>query len=79
MLTPLDSEDSHRQAAKDLEAQRPGWIVVWGVYSRRYWAFPLFNVPPRTILHATDPRDLATRMVHVELSAKISELPSGDG
>lgn len=77
MLIPLRDEDSHRHAAQDLETERPGWIVLWGVYSRQYWAYPLFDVPPRTILHSTDPRALAAKMTQVELSVRVGQRPAG--
>lgn len=35
---------------------------MWGAYSREFWAYPCFAVPPGTILHAADASDLAGMM-----------------
>jgi hypothetical protein len=40
----------------------PFWLVMWGAYSREFWAYPCFAAPPGTILHAADASDLAGMM-----------------
>ncbi len=53
-----------------IELQRPGWMVVWGVYSRQYVAFPLFAAPAGTIVAAAYPPALESRMQAAELRAQ---------
>jgi len=47
------------------------WLVFWGVYSRQYWAFPLFQARQHTIVRANDPEMLATAMREIELEASL--------
>ncbi len=37
----------------------PRWQVLWGTYTREFWAFPCFGVQPGTVLHAVDANQLA--------------------
>src|SRR5579875_4172910 len=43
-LGPLD-DDECQALAEEIERQRPGWSVLWGVYSKRFTAFPPLSVP----------------------------------
>jgi hypothetical protein len=65
MLRPYD--ENQRRTAALIQRDNPLWLVVWGVGSRRYWAFPAFDVPPRTVVSAADPDDLVTRMRETEM------------
>jgi hypothetical protein len=56
-----------QQVAKQIESQRPGWMVLWGFYSKEYVAFPLFNDTRGTILSASYPPALLDRMQEFEL------------
>ncbi|HVB45353.1 MAG TPA: hypothetical protein VNF47_21980 [Streptosporangiaceae bacterium] len=40
----------------------PFWMVMWGEYTREFWAYPRFCAPAGTILHAADPGALAGMM-----------------
>lgn len=64
-MTPVTADDS-REAARAIEQQQPGWMVVYGSYSKQYVAFPLFSAPPGTILTASYPPALITRMQKTE-------------
>jgi hypothetical protein len=55
------------ETAESISHHHPLWLVIWGTASRRYWAFPWFNVPQGTILNERDPRELLTRMRQTEL------------
>jgi hypothetical protein len=46
-------------------------MVVFGVYSRQFVAFPLFAVSRRTILTARYPDALIDRMVRAELERRL--------
>ena len=43
------------------------WLVMYCVGSRRYWAFPGFNVPSGTTLEPADLDEFVTRMRETEL------------
>ena len=55
-------DEECREIARDIEQESHGWFVVWGVYSRQFVAFPLFDAPQGTILTANYPDALAGRM-----------------
>ena len=59
-------DETHRETARRLEHDNPGWIVVFGVYSRQFVAFPRFPAPPRTVVAAFYPAALPARMREVE-------------
>lgn len=67
-LLPLAHErdrDERRLAARLGEAF-PHWLVMWGAYTRHYWAYPTFRAPRGTIAHAADSDDLAAQMRQVQ-------------
>jgi hypothetical protein len=66
MTSPFDEPE--RRAAARLENGHPGWLIIWGYYSRLYWAFPRFHAPPGTIIAAPGTAELTTRMQHTELA-----------
>jgi len=37
----------------------PCWLVMWGAYSREFWAYPVFGGP---VEHSPNPNDLAGMM-----------------
>jgi hypothetical protein len=61
-----DDLEGNRQKAKEIEQQQPGWMVLYGSYTKEYVAFPLFRAPPGTILTANYPPALITRMQQTE-------------
>jgi hypothetical protein len=61
----LAEEDRHEQAAR-LDRDNPQWLVVWGIFSHEFVAFPLFRVPEGTILCARTGLELAGRMQQTE-------------
>jgi hypothetical protein len=56
-----------RETAASIDRDDPLWLVMWGTASRRYWAYPTFNVPKGTILSAADPGELLTQMRQIEM------------
>jgi hypothetical protein len=48
--------------AEEIQQLRPGWLVIFGCYSRLWWAYPLFAVRRRVILSADNPETLIARM-----------------
>jgi hypothetical protein len=59
-------DDACRAVADEIEEHHPGWLVLWGCFSQRYVAFPLFSVRRRVIVTAYYPRALVARMDEVE-------------
>lgn len=68
-MSPEEIE-ANQAAARQIELQHPGWMVLWGVYSKQYVAFPLFAAPAGTILAAGYAPALAPRMAAVERRAQ---------
>lgn len=60
-MGPFD-DDECREIAHQIEEKSPGWLVVWGVYTRQFVAFPLFDAPRGTILTARYPDALVGRL-----------------
>ena len=63
------NEDACRRAAARLQHDHRHWMIMWGCYTRRYVAFPLFPAPHGTILTAVAPAELAAKMRGQERSA----------
>jgi hypothetical protein len=55
-----------RATAGRLMLAFPAWLVLWGSYTRQFWAFPGFAAPPGTVLHGRDPDVLAGAMNDVQ-------------
>jgi hypothetical protein len=68
-MSPEETE-ANREAARQIELQRPGWMVLWGVYSKQYVAFPLSAAPPGTIVTARYAPALVPRMAAAERRAQ---------
>jgi hypothetical protein len=62
-------DDLERQAAAEIEQSHLRWMVMWGCYSRLFWAFPRFLVPKGTIISAPDRDRLLVGMRSVEAEA----------
>jgi len=60
------TDEANRETARRLELDNPGWIVVFGAYTRQFVAFPRFRAPARTIIAAMYPAALPARMREVE-------------
>jgi hypothetical protein len=60
------TDDEQRQIASEIEQNRPSWLVMWGCYSRLFWAFPRFSVPRGTIVGASSRDQLLVDMDSVE-------------
>ena len=60
-------DETARQMARRLQQAHPGWLVLWGTYSREFWAYPTLPVPRGTILHSPDADTLAARIREARL------------
>jgi hypothetical protein len=57
-----DDEDECRSIAVEIQRKRPGWMILFGCYSRHFVAFPLFALRRRVIVTARYPDALVARM-----------------
>jgi hypothetical protein len=60
------SDDEERHVASEIELSHPDWMVMWGCYSRQFWAFPLFLVPQGTMVSASRRDKLLAEMRSVQ-------------
>lgn len=58
-----------RHVAARIERTNPGWLVMWSMYYREFYAFPCFCVPQGTVLHYADPGQLVAEMFSVQKAA----------
>lgn len=65
-------DPDQRELAMRIERAFPRWLVMWGVYSRQFWAYPCFRAPRGTIAHAAKPDDLAGMMRAIQQSAAMA-------
>jgi len=65
---PDDDEYGQQQhrIAQELERAHPSWMVLFGGYSRGFWAFALFGLGGAYFGHR-DPRELERRMIEAEM------------
>lgn len=69
-------DDEFREIARQVQDKSPGWMVLWGVYTRQFVAFPLFAAPSGTIITAAYPDALAGRLK--KTSRALNDSPGGD-
>jgi hypothetical protein len=61
--------------AADVQRDNPGWLVVWGEYSRQYTAFPLFpKAPAGIVISNRNPAVLGDCLRQVQERYGFSEL-----
>ena len=59
-----------RQIAAQIQADNPRWIVMFGVYSRQFVAFPRFDAPMIAFVAVLYPEALPPRLRAVEAKAR---------
>jgi hypothetical protein len=72
-----EEDEACRATADEIQGQRPGWLVIWGVFSRRYTAYPLFPIRRRVIVVAYYPQALLERMDSAERLLRIPSKREG--
>lgn len=68
---PGTDDNACREIAGQIGQARPQWLVLWGSYSHRFWAFPLFEMRPRLLVYASYPDALLARMDEAERRYRI--------
>jgi hypothetical protein len=69
VTSPADNSAQAREIAAQIERDFPQWLVMWGAYSREFWAFARFELPQGVIVHAADPDQLVMYMRDSEVRA----------
>ncbi len=62
-------DEEQRRIAEHIEWQKQGaWVVLWGPYTRCFWAFACWPVIPENgvVISADDPHVLYSEMRYVE-------------
>lgn len=67
MVTFYDPDE--RDRAVRIGDANSQWYVMWGVWSRRFWAYPHFTAPHGTFVSSPDPDELIARMHSAEVKA----------
>lgn len=67
---PTRYDPKQRRTAAHLNKSHPSWLVLWGVHSRVFWAYPLFRAPAGTIVWSDAPGDLVVQMRQAEMAAQ---------
>ena len=76
-MHPADRDAESYQTARSIQQANPDWLVMWGVYSRQYVAFPLFRAPAGCIVQSTNPDALVHRMRRAEIAFASGQVPPG--
>jgi hypothetical protein len=76
-MPPFAADDEPREIARHLAAKSPNWLVLWGVYTHEFVAFPRFDAPRGTIVTAIYPDTLIGRTQEVERRLRISAKKEG--
>jgi hypothetical protein len=61
-------DPGQRAAAAAIERDHPLWVVLYGPYTRTFYAFPGFAAPPGTMAAAPAPESLLADMQALELT-----------
>jgi hypothetical protein len=69
---PVPDNDEIREIARQIDEKSQNWIVVWGIYTHQFVAFPRFEAPRGTILVAFYPDALVDRMREAERILRIT-------
>ena len=56
-----DATQRYRQMVGNLRRRHPEWMIIYGTYSQKFWAFPLFTALPGHYVGATDSSGAGSR------------------
>jgi hypothetical protein len=65
--------------ARHVQATNPGWVVMWGTGSRRFWAFACWHRAESLVLHAPDVVELLAQMWQAEAEHRRTGRPYRSG
>ena len=64
-------DDAAREAAERTERENPGWIVMFGSFTKQFVCFPRFPAPAGTIVTALYPDAIPPRMQVIERALRV--------
>jgi len=71
--TASPSEETCRADARAIQEKRPGWLILYGCYTKTYVAFPLFTTRRRGIwVTGYTPRSLLPGLDEAERLYRVS-------
>ena len=76
-LAATSPEEVSRAAAERTERENPGWIVVFGSFTKEFVCFPRFPAPAGTIITALYPDAIPPRMRMIERTLR-ARLPKDE-
>jgi hypothetical protein len=76
---PHTDDQECRAIAERINRDHPQWLVLWGTYSRCFWAFPLFEMQPRMVVYGGHPDALTDRMQEAERRYRTTPDQQGTG
>jgi len=65
-----------REEAARLNAREPGWEVLYGPWTRRFWGFAAWPSPRGVIVHAPTADELVDAMRAAEVTAAVNAAPT---
>src|SRR5690606_10114646 len=65
-------DERRRAQAAHLDAHEPGWLVLYGPWSRAFFAFAAWPAPRALIVGARTPEALRDAMRHAETAAAVA-------
>jgi hypothetical protein len=66
---PGTDEAARWEAAAQVRADHPGWVVIWAQLRGEFQARPLFRAPRGTVATGQTPADLIARMTTIQAAA----------
>ena len=66
--SPAGRDADRYENAQAIQQAHPDWLVMWGVYTHQYVAFPLFHAPAGAIILSASPDRLIQRIHQAELA-----------
>ncbi|GAA1265732.1 hypothetical protein GCM10009677_17310 [Sphaerisporangium rubeum] len=67
-------DTAKRAAAEELDRLEPGWLVLYGTWSRRFYAIALWEAPCPVLLDARTAEELRGLMRQAELAGMVPAL-----
>jgi hypothetical protein len=67
----LVDDDAARKIAGQIQQAFPLWLVIRGIWSREWWAFPWLDAPRGTILHSSTADGLVQQIRAAELALSV--------
>ena len=67
-------DPAKRAVAAELDRMEPGWLVMYGPWSRRFYAIALWDAPCPVLLDARTAEELREQMRQAEMAGMVPAL-----